>query len=86
LVKFSHNNFPKPVLLDSTEEYKTTIISVLAIYNLGGFQIHEIHYDNKFNPIMDQLAIEIGIYINYANPQEHEAKAKCNNPAIKEQI
>ena len=34
-----------------------------------------IHCDNEFQPVMDEVALEYHIHMNYANPQEHVPEA-----------
>jgi hypothetical protein len=70
----------------TSEEYKSALTSVLATYNLGGFRVKEIRCDNEFRPLMDSLANEFDIRMNYANPQEHVPEAERNNRVIKERV
>jgi hypothetical protein len=52
---------------------------VLRIYTLGGLRVTTIRCDNEFRPLMDPLALEFGIQVNYASPQEHVPEAERNN-------
>ncbi len=47
------------------------------------------YYDSlwqQFSPRMDPLALEFGIQVNYASPQEHVLEAEHNNRVIKEWV
>jgi hypothetical protein len=50
--------------------YHKCLQQVLRIYTLGGFCITMICCDNKFCHLMDPLALEFGIQVNYASLQE----------------
>jgi hypothetical protein len=56
---------------------------VFRAYNLGGFQITNARCDNEFRPLMDPLANDFEVKMNYANPQEHVPEAEHNNRVIK---
>jgi hypothetical protein len=66
------------------EVYHACLGQVLQIYNMGGFRVTNARCDNEFCPLMDPLANEFGVTINYANPQEHVPEAEQNNRVIKE--
>jgi hypothetical protein len=51
--------------------YHKCLQQVLRIYTLGGLQVTTIHCDNEVRPLMDPLALEFGIQVNYASPHEH---------------
>jgi hypothetical protein len=59
---------------------------VLRIYTIGGLWVTTICCDNEFHPLMDPLALEVRIQVNYASPQEHVPEAEHNNQVIKEWI
>jgi hypothetical protein len=69
-----------------TSVYHKCLQQVLRIYTLGGLRVTTIRCDNEFCPLMDPLALEFGIQVNYASPQEHVPEAKRNNRVIKERI
>jgi hypothetical protein len=46
---------------------------------LGGFRIINAQCDNEFCPLMDLLANDFEVKMNYANPQEHVPEAERNN-------
>jgi len=69
----------------SSEVYLEALRNVFRIYHAGGFRVHEIRCNNEFRPFMEPLADD-GIYINYANPQEHVPEAKRNIRVIKERV
>jgi hypothetical protein len=45
-----------------------------------------IHCDNEFHPLIDPLALEFGIQVNYASLQEHVPEAERNNRVVKERV
>jgi hypothetical protein len=69
-----------------TSIYRKCLQQVLQIYTLGGLRVTTICCDNEFCPLMDPLALEFGIQVNYASPQEHVPEAEHNNRVINEQI
>ena len=70
----------------TSEVFKAALGSVFRVYNLGGFRVTQIRCDNEFRPLMDPLANEFAVAINYANPQEHVPEAERNNRVIKERV
>jgi len=66
--------------------YRDCMSQVFRIYTLGGFRITTIRCDNEFHPLMDPLANDFGIQVNYANPQEHVPQAERNNRVVKERV
>ena len=69
-----------------TSIYRKCLQQVLRIYTLGGFRVTMIHCDNEFCPLIDPLALEFGIQVNYASPQEHVPEAERNNRVVKERV
>eukprot|EP00978_Attheya_sp_CCMP212_P034752 scaffold147344_cov30-Attheya_sp.AAC.1 len=70
-----------------TSEFYTHVVnSLVVVYNQGGFQIKKILCDNEFRPIMDPLALNEHITMNYANPQAHVPEAERNIRVIKERV
>jgi hypothetical protein len=69
-----------------TRVYRKCLQQVLWIYTLGGLRVTTIRCDNEFRPLMDPLALEFGIQVNYASPQEHVPEAERNNRVINERI
>ncbi len=59
--------------------YHNCLGQVFWVYNLGGFWITNACCVNEFCPLMDPLANEFQVKMNYANPQEHIPEANCNN-------
>ncbi len=66
--------------------YGNCLGQVFWVYNVGGFRITNAWCDNEFCPLMDPLANEFQVKMNYANPQEHVPEAECNNQVIKERV
>ena len=76
------------VPLDShkKEELYRGLDQVVRIYNNAGFTIRRIHCDNEFKSIMDPVADEMDIIMNYANPDMHVPDIERNNRVIKERF
>ena len=70
----------------TTDVFKTALESIFRVYNLGGFRVTQIRCDNEFRALMDPLANEFQVTMNYANPQEHVPEAERNNRVIKERV
>ena len=68
------------------EELYRGIDQVLRIYNNAVFTIRRIHCDNEFRSIMDPVADELDIQMNYANPDAHVPDIERNNSIIKERF
>ena len=56
------------------------------MYNKAGFKIKRIHCNNEFSSIMDPVANEMGIEMNYLAPHIHVLDIKHNNRVIKERF
>eukprot|EP00978_Attheya_sp_CCMP212_P017186 scaffold45596_cov58-Attheya_sp.AAC.9 len=69
-----------------SEFYTHVVNSLVVVYNQGGFQIKKILCDNEFHPMMDALALNQHIAMNYTNPQEHVPEAERNIRVIKERV
>jgi len=68
--------------------YKKCLDEVFGIYKCGGFEIMEVHCDNKFHKVMDNYSInqEPPIHMNYAGAKAHVPRAKRNNCTIQEHV
>ena len=66
------------------EEHFRAIDKVLRIHNKGGYRIKQMECDNEFKGIMDKVADDLDISMNYSNAQDHVPAAKKNNRTIKE--
>ena len=53
-------------------------------YNIAGFSIKRIECDSDFKSIMDKFTDEIGIEINYENPDRHIPEVERNIRMLKE--
>jgi hypothetical protein len=69
----------------SAELYKALDV-VFRHYNKAGFQITCIHCDQEFRPLMDKVADELDVEMNYTTTDEHVPEAERNNRTIKERI
>ncbi|KAG7371066.1 reverse transcriptase RNA-dependent DNA polymerase [Nitzschia inconspicua] len=71
----------------TSKEYLRVLTDVLRVYNTAGFRITRVHCDNEFRSVMDDIEDHFeGVYVNYANPQEHVPEAERNIRTIKERI
>jgi hypothetical protein len=66
--------------------YRELLSASFRLYNTGGFRITAIRCDNEFRPLIDPLADEFNVGMNFANPQEHVPEAERNNRVIKERV
>lgn len=89
LTTISHNLYYRTaqwVPHQTSEVYHDTLLQVLRVYTLAGFKVTTIHCDNEFQPLLNTLATEFHIHLNFANPQEHVPAAERNNRVIKERV
>ncbi len=89
LTTISHNLYYRTaqwVPNQTSEAYHDTLLQVLRVYTLAGFKVTTIHCDNEFQPLLNTLATEYQIHLNFANPQEHVPAAERNNRVIKERV
>ena len=68
------------------EVYRDLLGQIFRVYNTGGFQITSIRCDNEFRPLIEPLADDFNVVMNFANPQEHVPEAERNNRVIKERV
>jgi hypothetical protein len=60
---------------------------VLRKYNSKrGFNIVSINCDQEFHPIMERVADDLDVEMNYATTDEHVPEAERNNRTIKERV
>ena len=59
---------------------------VLRLYNKAGFNIKDIHCDQEFKSMMDDIADDMDVVMNYATTDEHVPEAERNNRTIQERI
>jgi len=70
----------------SHEEYYEALDQVLRFYNKSGYFIKTIFCDGEFKSLMEKVADELDIDMNYTNAQDHVPQAERNNSTIKERI
>jgi hypothetical protein len=75
-----------PIKSEENEHIYNAIDKVFRKYQQGGFYITNIHCDQQFRSLMDPIADELNIKMNYATTDEHVPEAERNNRTIKEQI
>ena len=69
---------------NTTENFYKVLDKVLRIYNSGGFRVEQIDCDGEFKSLMDQVADELEVQMNYTNAQDHVPAAERNNRTLKE--
>ena len=69
----------------SKEVYKA-LDSILRHYNDAGYFFKFIHCDQEFRSLMDQVADELNVKMNYASTGEHVPEAERNNRTIKDRV
>ena len=67
----------------SKEVYKS-LDSTLCHYNNAGYFFKHIHCDQEFHSMMDYVADELNVKMNYASTGEHVPEAERNNRTIKD--
>ena len=70
----------------TADELYKAIDKSLRVYNEAGFTVTDIHCDGQFRPLMDPVADDLNIKMNYATANEHVPEAERNNRVIKERI
>jgi hypothetical protein len=68
------------------DELFKALDAVLRQYNKAGYRIESIHCDQEFRPLMDQVADELDVEMNYTTTDEHVPEAERNNRTIKERV
>ncbi len=59
---------------------------ILRHYNSGGYEIKDIHCDQEFKSIMDDVKDGLDVKMNYTTTDEHVPEAERNNRTIAERI
>jgi len=57
---------------------------VLRLYNRAGHSIKEMHCDQEFKKVMDEIADNLDVQMNYTTTDEHVPEAERNNRTIQE--
>ena len=66
--------------------YCEVLQEIFRVYNTGGFQVTTIRCDNEFRPLIEPLANEFNVDMNFANVQGHVPEAERNNRVIKDRV
>ena len=66
------------------EDHYKALDKVLRIYNAAGFKIKTIECDNLYRSMMDKVKDEMGVIMNYCNPDEHVLEVERSIRVIKE--
>jgi hypothetical protein len=75
-----------PIKNEENEQIYNAIDKVFRKYQQGGFYITDIHCDQQFRSLMDPIADELNLKMNYTTTNERVPEAERNNRTIKEQI
>ena len=70
----------------TTKELYSGLDDILRFYNKAGYTISVIHCDQEFRRMMDVVADELDVEMNYTNTDDHQPEAERNNRTIKERI
>ena len=60
--------------------------AALRLYNAAGFSITKVYCDGEFRPMMDPVADDMDITMEYSAPQAHVPESERNNRTIKERV
>ena len=60
--------------------------SIFRFYNGRGFLLKDINCDREFKPLMEEVADELDVKMNYTSKGEHVPEAERNNRTIGERI
>jgi hypothetical protein len=75
-----------PLENHSKKELYRGLDVVLRLYNKSVFSIKRIHCDSEFRSIMDPVAEDMNVEMNYSNPEGHVPDIERNNRVIKERF
>ena len=53
----------------TADNYKSILDRLFCIYNIAGFYIKKIQYNNEFKPLMELLKDDLEIKMDYLPPQ-----------------
>ena len=67
-------------------ELYATIDKVFCIYNGRGFIISDLHADNEFRPLLEQLQDEMECTMHFCAAGEHVPQSERNNRFLKERV
>ena len=68
-----------PVSDKSDDAYYNALDKVLRVYNQGHYKISTIEYNGEFCSMMDRVANDLDVKMNYMNVQDHKPRAERNN-------
>ena len=68
------------------DELYNAIDKIFCHYNAAHFTVAEINCDQEFRPLMEQVADDLNITMNYATTDEHVPEAERNNRTLQERI
>jgi hypothetical protein len=75
-----------PLKSKDNEHIYKAIDKVFRKYQQGGFFITNIHCNQQFHSLMDPIANDLNIKMNYTTTNKHVPEAERNNRTIKEKI
>jgi hypothetical protein len=71
LVSTYRHHYPTSVLRPAKESEEQRIISRLGSYNKTGYTIKEIHCDQEFKHMMNEVSDEMGVETKHASIREY---------------
>lgn len=75
-----------PLNSQKAKEVYKALDSILRQYNDAGFFFKFIHCDQEFRSLMDAVADDLNVKMNYASTSEHVPEAERNNRTIKDRV
>ena len=73
-----------PLDNSTAEDLYCRLENVLKHYNRSGVLMKPIHCDGVFLSIMDEVADNLDISMNYGNPDDHVRNIERNNQVVQE--
>ena len=75
-----------PLNSQKAKEVYKALDSILRQYNDAGYFFKSIHCDQEFRSLMDSVADDLNVKMNYASSGEHVPEAERNNRTIKDRV
>ena len=82
--KTIHFRVAVPLSSHKPKEVYKALDSILCHYNDAGYFFKHVHCDQEFRSMMDYVADELHVKMNYASTGEHVPEAERNNRTIKD--
>jgi hypothetical protein len=70
----------------TAKAYWSAMDNLFRVYNMAGFKIKSIHYDNEYCSLMQELESIYEVKMSYANAQKHVPEIEKSIRVIKERF